>query len=763
MLLNLWLVFLCVPVVLMALCTSLFAQGSYGFLCTFGFGAPQSPKSISSPVDSLFMVVLGTRPEAIKLAPVVLELRARKSRLLLVSTGQHSSMLEEALDCFDLKCDVELNVMRSNQSLTGLTSSLCQKLGAVLDEHKPNVCIVQGDTTTAFVAALECFYRGIPVAHVEAGLRTHNMRSPFPEEFNRQTISSVASWHFAATAWAARNLLSEGRSCQSVFVTGNPVVDALLRVKAKTSVSVTLNKVFRKSQRLGGGRSFVILLTTHRRENQGEPMRNIFAAVSEILRRFENVVVLFPMHRNPNVKRALEMVVPRTVLRSVETGVPLTGAWKHLNRLLLLEPLTYIDNVHAMSFCSLILTDSGGIQEEGVSLGKPVLILRDTTERPEAVECGSAALIGTSFSSIIDKVSELVTNSSVLRRMTKPRHVYGHGNASVSIVDILTANVASTQDMCDASLAGYLPVLNSPHQVVVVLTVWKRATLSRQFECLVAQTALTGKSVLVLVFQNGCHVDISEVLLHWKEILKERSFHIKHIHSSLETGYYGRFLAPLLANADDEAVWILHDDDVLFGKRYYENVFRVVQSGFLATRNCRMVGRNGEEILPVMHKDWFVTWESDMVCDFGGHIWAGKMLWLKQAWAHPPFDLSNCEDFWISAVLKVFYGIGTRSPACPRPSTVNGNWGAELCACADKSALRHQSATVGVTQTRDGLRHALIGRIVKTYNVSLTLYDSPSDFQRLRVREGGYSYYPRETSELFTLGEDFRENCYSWN
>ena len=362
------------------------------------------------------LIVFGTRPEAIKLAPVITELRHRvdKFEVVVAVSGQHREILDQVLNLFDIQPDYDLNIMQPGQSLTQITVRVLQGVENVIDKEVPDIMLVQGDTTTAFASALVGFYHQIPIGHVEAGLRTHEKYNPFPEENNRQLISALAAIHFAPTQKAKENLLREGISPDTIYVTGNTVVDALMSIvqhnfEFKQPPLSTLEFDNRK----------VILVTAHRRENWGQPLDNVCLALKELLERYKDIDIVFPTHPNPKVRGAVEAIL---------------GGIK---RAYLIEPLDYLPFVHLMSKVYLILTDSGGIQEEAPSLGKPVLVLRETTERPEVIEAGVAKLVGTDKDLIISKVTMLLENQNIYQKMTQAVHLYGDGRATQKIVEIL--------------------------------------------------------------------------------------------------------------------------------------------------------------------------------------------------------------------------------------------------------------------------------------------------------------------------------------
>jgi UDP-N-acetylglucosamine 2-epimerase (non-hydrolysing) len=353
------------------------------------------------------LVVCGTRPDAIKLAPVLYELKRQPwIQPYVAATGQHREMLAQVLDSFDIQADENFDVMPERPDLAFLTSAILTRLDDLLDRVQPAVVIAQGDTTTTFVAAIASFYRKIPFAHVEAGLRTSSVWLPFPEEFNRRATSLIASLHFAPTEWAANNLRREGVPDDQIWVTGNTSIDALL---------FTLERVppYRPP---APGR--MILVTTHRRENWGEPQRRIAQALQTILGRFDDVFVVVPLHRNPVVREVL------------------TAELTH-ERAFLVEPPAYPEFAAMMKASTLILTDSGGVQEEAPSLGKPVLVLRGETERPEGVEAGAAVLVGTDPDAIVEHACRLLTDPVEYERMAQVRNPYGDGKASERIVAAL--------------------------------------------------------------------------------------------------------------------------------------------------------------------------------------------------------------------------------------------------------------------------------------------------------------------------------------
>lgn len=362
------------------------------------------------------LCVFGTRPDAVKMAPVVLELqRAREDfEVRVVVTGQHREQLDQVLRVFDLTPDHDLAIMTHGQTLAQITTRALQGLDADLQEHPADICLAQGDTTTTFVAGLAAFYHKVAFGHVEAGLRTRNLYDPFPEEMNRRLASELATWHFAPTEPARQNLLAEGIPAESIYVTGNTSIDALSSVASRdyTFDDPALNSIVSGTQRL-------ILVTAHRRENWGEPMANIAQALAQLATDFPDCEIVVAMHRNPIVR---------------DTLIPMLGS---VPRVHLIEPPDYVPFVKLMQRSTLILTDSGGVQEEAPSLGVPILVLRRTTERPEGVTAGNAKLIGTETDAIVQEARLLLTDPERHAEMTRSANPYGDGNAAKQIVDVL--------------------------------------------------------------------------------------------------------------------------------------------------------------------------------------------------------------------------------------------------------------------------------------------------------------------------------------
>ena len=360
------------------------------------------------------MLVFGTRPEAIKMCPLVNELKSRKGiKTVVCVTGQHRQMLDQVLEVFKVEPDYDLSIMKDKQTLFDITTNILGRIKAVLEEAKPYVVLVHGDTSTTFVTALACFYMQIPVGHVEAGLRTYNIYSPYPEEFNRQAVGIIAQYNFAPTELSKQNLLNEGKKAETIFVTGNTAIDAL---------KTTVTDGYTHPELEWASDSRLIVITAHRRENLGEPMHHMFRAIRRIMDEYHDIKAIYPIHMNPIVRKAAEE----------ELG--------GCDRIHIIEPLEVIDFHNFLSRSYLILTDSGGIQEEAPSLGKPVLVMRETTERPEGIKAGTLKLVGTDEHKIYDNFKLLVDNNDEYDKMAHASNPYGDGFACMRIADILEGN-----------------------------------------------------------------------------------------------------------------------------------------------------------------------------------------------------------------------------------------------------------------------------------------------------------------------------------
>ena len=378
------------------------------------------------------MLVFGTRPEAIKMCPLVKEFQKHSSEFetIVCVTGQHREMLDQVLNIFDITPDYDLNIMKQGQDLYDVTSRVLVGMRDILKEVQPDVVLVHGDTTTSTASALAAFYQQIPVGHVEAGLRTHNIYSPWPEEINRQITGRIATYNFAPTPLSKNNLLREAINEDSITVTGNTVIDALYwvvdKIKTDAELQKNLDAVLDNAgydvARLNGGRKLV-LITGHRRENFGDGFINMCTAIKDLTKKYPDVDFVYPMHLNPNVRKPIHEVFGEDL--------------SNLGNMFFIEPLEYLSFVHLMSKSTIVLTDSGGIQEEAPGLGKPVLVMRDTTERPEALEAATVKLVGTNYEKIITEVSRLIDDAEYYDTMSKAVNPYGDGLACERIVNFI--------------------------------------------------------------------------------------------------------------------------------------------------------------------------------------------------------------------------------------------------------------------------------------------------------------------------------------
>lgn len=367
------------------------------------------------------MLVFGTRPEAIKMCPLVLELKRRSSVQTIVTvTGQHRSMLDQVLEAFKVTPDYDLRIMKDGQTLFDITGSVLCGMKGILEEVRPDLVLVHGDTSTAFATALSAFYLQIPVGHVEAGLRTYNIYAPYPEEFNREVLGNISAFHFAPTKQAAENLLREGKNAESIFITGNTAIDAL---------NITVRNDYTHPELKWCKDSRLILITAHRRENTGQPMERMFRAIKRVLDEHADVKAIYPVHRNPSVRATANAV------------------FRGDDRIHLIEPLGIFDFHNFMKASYLILTDSGGIQEEAPALAKPVLVMRDTTERPEGVRAGTLRLVGTDENVIYREFTVLLDDKKVYEKMAQAANPYGDGKASKRIADIITLGFCDPFEM----------------------------------------------------------------------------------------------------------------------------------------------------------------------------------------------------------------------------------------------------------------------------------------------------------------------------
>lgn len=648
-------------------------------------------------------IIFGTRPEAIKLYPLIRELNKNLDyfNYKIICTYQQQEMVTQILNEFNIYPNISLKVMEKNQPLSLLSSKLFLQLESVFSKNIPDITVVQGDTTTALIAALCSYYHKVPVAHIESGLRTRNIYLPFPEELNRQTISNIAKFNFCPTQLSANNLLYEKKDYSTIYVVGNTVVDTLKYDQNIIKKNRNLYYIYDIINHVKKNYLFnhIILLTIHRRENYGYPFIKIIKSVIDILKYNEEVVIIYPLHLNPNVMISLKQAIPSILLdrilhnRNIEDG-----NYYYLNRFIVIQPLGYFSLIYIIKKSYFIMTDSGGIQEEAVALQKPVLILRNTTERMEGVLSNSAKLVGTNNESIYYYFNLLIHNSKFYASMINNPNIYGNGTAAKQIIAILKEFKNKKTKKTHYS------------SVVIVLTVWKRNNLLMQLNLINSQSILKWMKVSIIIYHNNNYVNVSRDISEWENI---NNISLTVIKTEYDTGYYGRFLAPLTYFYRN-SYFIVCDDDIIFGSLYFENMIRVVDEGNLATRNGRFIDCKGREIVTDKFIKGYYTWENDLQYDFGGHIWAGKLKWLKLVWQHPPPSLENCEDAWISIVLKKFYNINTKIPRCPFNHSIP--YKPTMCACSDLTAKLHLLANIGNKTIHDISRSKTLKLLKDYYN-----------------------------------------------
>ena len=724
--------------------------------------------------------VFGTRPEAIKLFPLIKKLKENKQFICItINTGQHKEMIQQILNSIyiDSSIDFNLNIMKKNQSLSKLTSKAISNLENLYNLINPSAVVVQGDTTTSLSAAVAAFYLKIPIFHVEAGLRTNNLYYPFPEEFNRITIDDISTLYFAPTNWSANNLLKENKKSSHIFITGNTIVDSLKLTLNKTNPSKIIKKLIEKAKLLCKPKEEckIILLTCHRRENYFQPIINILKAVQQLLKDFNDIAIIFPFHLNPNVRQSIKEAIPKFLYDDIVNGKKIeNNNYFHLNRLFIIPPLNYVDLIHLESASYFIMSDSGGIQEEAVSIGKQILILRENTERPEGVMAGYAFLAGTSFSKIYHYSSQLLRNKYLSQNISKFSNIYGNGNASGIISEIIENyfkeknenllshnssffdNILSRYDdsLFENDNSNFNDFQKDVYDIVIILTVWKRNNIERQLNQVKSQSILKNKRTNIIIFQNSNHLNIEHIVNEWKKPNKfSDKVNITFIHSPIETGYFGRFIIPLTSSVNSNSYFFICDDDIIWGNKYFENMARVVNEGHLATRNGRIITHNFKEIIIPKIKNKQICYNDDIEYDFGGHIWCGRISWLRKAWNHIPFSFENSEDFWLSAVLKTFYNITTKIPKCPCPE---GNpIVPDLCAASDKSAAKHESAKLGDSKISGNIRMKLIKEITNKFNYQLLILSNPNYAKNIKKK---YFY----SDKFFNLSDNLWKEALFW-
>ena len=522
----------------------------------------------------------------------------------------------------------------------------------------------------------------------------------------------------------------------------------------------------------------IILLTCHRRENFFKPISNILKAVQRLLENINDIIIILPFHLNPNVRESIKIGLPTIVYNDIiNNRIINNNNYIYLNRLLLIKPLNYIDLIHLQSLSFFIMTDSGGIQEEGVSIGKPILILREKTERPEAIISGSAIIVGTDPEKIYNFASLLLKNQSLYNQMSQPHNVYGSGNSSKIIVNLIERYF---DNKLNDSYYNYSSILNKlnysqiisrfdysisnsfnsfQYDLVIVLTVWKRNNLDRQLMQIKRQSIIKNKKTNIIVFQNSNHINVDDIISKWKktDVFKDL-VEITFIKSPIETGYFGRFLSPLTSLVTTNSYFIICDDDIIWGDRYFENLLRVVDEGFLATRNGRIINKNYQEFFPIIFykKELQICYNEDIEYDFGGHIWAGRISWLRKAWTHIPITIENSEDFWISATLKSFYNISTRTPKCPCP---NGEIiSPDLCAASDTSAFYHEKGIIGNFSVSHSIRKKIIKETSKHFNYIPLIFSDPKISNKIKNK----FRFGNKTHPIFNLSDNLWSNVLFW-
>ena len=726
--------------------------------------------------------IFGTRPEAIKLFPLIKELKHNKNFIcIIINTGQHKEMISQILKSLQMDnlIDFNLNIMKNNQSLASLTAKMINELEKLFNLITPNAVIIQGDTTTGFSSAVSAFYQKIPIFHVEAGLRTHNIYFPFPEEFNRMTIDDISTLYFAPTVLAAGNLIKENKNSSNIFVTGNTIVDSLQLTFNYTSKSRIIKDLINKAKSLCISKKGckIILLTCHRRENYFKPIYNILKAVQELLKIFHDIVVVFPFHLNPNIQKSIKDIFPKIIYDKIINGKNIKDSgYLYLNRFLIIPPLNYVDLLYLELESYFIMTDSGGIQEEAASIGKPLLILRKNTERPEVVNSGCAFLTADSFNKIVYYASLLIKNEEIYKKLSNCHDIYGKGNSRFIISEIIKNYFKNNkQNSIIFNNTDYYEILsqidksklkennfnfnnyeNDIYDIVIVLTVWKRNNLERQLIQIKNQSILKNKKTNIIIFQNSNHVDIDDIVNYWK---MSNNFvdrvNITFIHSPIETGYFGRFIIPLTSSVNGNSVFFICDDDIIWGNRYFENMLRVVNEGSLCTRNGRIITDNYKTIsvTKINGKGNQVCFNEDIEYDFGGHIWAGRISWLRKAWNHIPYTFENCEDFWISAVLKRYYNISTKVPKCPCPDKKPII--PELCAAGDNSTLHHKDAKIGNLTIKHSIRRRIFKLFTERFNYK-RLNQSNPEYVKDIYKKYKYGY------KFFNLSDSIWRNARFW-
>ena len=698
--------------------------------------------------------VFGTKLEAIKLIPLIKELKENKNFICIsINTGQDKE-IQQIMESFNMENSIDFNlyIMKKNQSLSKMASQTISKLEKIYNIINPNAVIVQGETIAGFAAAVSAFYQNIPIFHVEAGLRTHNLNFSFLEEFKMLSIDGISNLLFAPTDLAANNLLKENKNSSNIFITGNTIVDSLKLALNNNSPSQKIKKLIEKAKSLCIKRNDckIILLFCHRSEKYFKYINNILNSIQKLLKDFNNIVIIFPFNLNSNIKQSIINAIPSFVYNDIINGKKIkNNDYIYLNRFLMIPQLNYFDLFYLESASYFIITDSDDIKEEGVAIEKPVLSLKESEDRTESIKSGNEALAGISLNKIYYFASLLLKNKELYYKMTKDKYIYGKGNSSIIISQIIKEYFHNKLQM---NILNYSLILsqydNSNHQIsnlnlinnrneqydiVIVITVWKRKNLERQLFQVKNQSILKNKKTNIIIFQNSNHINVNEIIDKWKKSNKfSEKVDINFIQSPIETGYFGRFIVPLTSSVSSNSYFIICDDDVIWGRRYFENMLRVVDEGSLAVRTGRIIDKNFEEFTPASmawNENIQVCYNVDINYDFGGHIWAGRIAWLRKAWNHIPISIENGEDFWISAALKSFYNIPTKAPKCPCPKGIPIE--PDMCAASDKSAHLHINARIGDSIITHHIRAKIRKETTIKFNYQPLISSNPEYVQNI--------------------------------
>lgn len=616
--------------------------------------------------------IIGTRPETIKMFPIIKLLRKNESvENFIVLTGQHKDMVTSLLNTFDIKIDVDLNLMKNNQDLSEMTSRLILRLEQIVKIIKPDWILVQGDTTSAFIAGLVSFYFKVPVGHIEAGLRTFDRYNPFPEEMNRKLLSSLASLHFAPTSIAATHLKSEGINSDNIYITGNTVIDSIkwMAVQPPSENALKLHRfIFNHNN---NNTSKLILITSHRRENLGQPLINICNAIKKISQFHPNIKFLFPMHLNPKVQNTVTLIL------------------KNIPNVYLCKPLDYSSFAYIMKFVYLVLTDSGGIQEESTAFSVPILILRSTTERPEGVNAGIAKLIGTDTLKIFNSVCELLSDEKKYLEMKKDKMPYGDGYAANKIVEILLngknnnkykkinnqlKKIKKLPELFESKSLQQLKMMESffpdngdglkDSGITAVISAYRRPnTILRIVNALLNQTVLPIE-IWILFFASPHEKNYTIIL---DDFLKQKktSIPIRIIKGDVQVSYFGRFQMALLAKTKFIAIF---DDDVIpEGKNVFSNMlhtFNIKNGKYRGLYGCKghaitMQISKTKKFADTYGNTFDHEPEKIILADVVGGLWFMKREWIKFMFIEDPITTSTSEDMQISALLSKYANIPT--------------------------------------------------------------------------------------------------------